>query len=92
MLHAIFSAFKDGRGDSKKPKAFDKKKSRSSWAVKCYLVRHKSPAQWLEKDYILFNKTMHEARCLFMHVHTTRSIAKYISRSVHKNIPLADSY
>nr|GEZ88664.1 probable RNA-dependent RNA polymerase 5 [Tanacetum cinerariifolium] len=75
----LVQAFKDGRGDNKKPKAFDRK-SRSLWAVKCYFMRTKSHAPWLEKEFILFNNTMHEARCLFMHVHMTTSIAKYISR------------
>nr|GFB35426.1 probable RNA-dependent RNA polymerase 5 [Tanacetum cinerariifolium] len=36
------------------------KKSRSLYAVKCYFMRTKSHAPWLEKDFISFNKKMHE--------------------------------
>lgn len=85
LPHAIFilSAFKDGRGDNKNPKAYSKKKQVSSWAVKCYFVRKESiHAPWKDKNdpYILFKKTNHEARCLFMHVHMVSNMAKYISR------------
>ncbi|XP_071715464.1 probable RNA-dependent RNA polymerase 5 [Rutidosis leptorrhynchoides] len=75
LRHYRLFAFKDGR-ESKSTK-----KSRSSWTVKCYFIRKESHARWTEKEYnILFNKTSHEARCLFMHVHMTSTMAKYISR------------
>ncbi|KAJ0745499.1 putative RNA-dependent RNA polymerase, eukaryotic-type [Helianthus annuus] len=49
--------------------------------MKCYFIRTDSHAPWAEKDdCILFRKTSHEARCLFMHVHMVSSMAKYISR------------
>lgn len=90
-IHFIFSAFKDGR-DNKNLKVHSTKKSRSSWGVKCYFIRKESHAPWTEKDScILFKKTSHEARCLFMHVHMVSSVAKYISRSVYEVMPFCDS-
>ncbi|XP_017249058.1 probable RNA-dependent RNA polymerase 5 [Daucus carota subsp. sativus] len=49
--------------------------------VNCYFVRMELIAPCGEKKpYILLNKTMHQARCLFMHLHTTPNLAKYASR------------
>lgn len=80
LRHYRLFAFKDGR-DGKNIKVQNTKKLRSSWSVKCYFIRKESHAPWAEKDpYILFQKTSHEARCLFMHVHMVSSMAKYISR------------
>ncbi|KAI3714711.1 hypothetical protein L6452_21670 [Arctium lappa] len=80
LRHYRLLAYKDGRGDNKN-QMYSMKKQRSSWAAKCYFVRKESHAPWDERDpYILLNKTNHEARCLFMHVHTVPSMAKYISR------------
>lgn len=51
--------------------------------VNCYFVRMELIAPCGEKKpYILLNKTMHQARCLFMHLHTTPNLAKYASRLV----------
>ncbi|KAI3524654.1 hypothetical protein L1887_03317 [Cichorium endivia] len=83
LRHYRLFSFKDGRGDKNYLKADSKKKQgSSSWTVKCYFVRKESHAPWNnEKDsYILLKKTNHEARSLFMHVHTVSSMAKYISR------------
>ncbi|CAI9285993.1 unnamed protein product [Lactuca saligna] len=83
LRHYRLFAFKDGRGDNKNPKAYSKKKQVSSWAVKCYFVRKESiHTPWKDKNdpYILFKKTNHEARCLFMHVHMVSNMAKYVSR------------
>nr|GEW77353.1 RNA-directed DNA polymerase, eukaryota [Tanacetum cinerariifolium] len=55
------------------------KKSWSSWAIKCYFVRTKSHTPWLEKDFILFNKTMHE------HSETAEEITRSQRRSIKKS-------
>ncbi|KAI3775549.1 hypothetical protein L1987_50128 [Smallanthus sonchifolius] len=80
LRHYRLFAFKDGR-DNKNIKFHNTKKPRSTWSMKCYFIRTESHAPWAEKDgCILFKKTSHEARCLFMHVHMVSSMAKYISR------------
>ncbi|KAI3802886.1 hypothetical protein L1987_31032 [Smallanthus sonchifolius] len=80
LRHYRLFAFKDGR-DKKNIKIHSTKKPRSAWEMKCYFIRTESHAPWAEKDdCILFKKTSHEARCLFMHVHMVSSMAKYISR------------
>ncbi|KAK1417362.1 hypothetical protein QVD17_26489 [Tagetes erecta] len=80
LRHYRLFAFKDNR-DGKNIKMHDTKKPRSSWKMKCYFIRNESHAPWAEKDdCILFRKTIHEARCLFMHVHMVSSVSKYISR------------
>ncbi|KAK2982311.1 hypothetical protein RJ640_027408 [Escallonia rubra] len=69
--HAIF---KDGGKE-------DKKKMKTSSGVRCYFVRMESLAPFDEREpYILSDKTVHEARCLFMHVHMVASMAKYAAR------------
>ncbi|XP_022017928.1 probable RNA-dependent RNA polymerase 3 isoform X2 [Helianthus annuus] len=78
LRHYRLFAFKDV---DKKFKGDNSKKKRSKWAIKCYFIRTDSRAPWAEKDgCILFGKTSHEARCLFMHAHMVSSMAKYISR------------
>ncbi|KAJ0515563.1 putative RNA-directed RNA polymerase [Helianthus annuus] len=79
LRHYRLFAFKDV--DKKNFKGDNSKKQRPKWAMKCYFIRTDSHAPWAEKDNcILFRKTSHEARCLFMHVHMVSSMAKYISR------------
>nr|QCD25904.1 RNA-dependent RNA polymerase 3 [Helianthus tuberosus] len=79
LRHYRLFAFKDV--DKRNFKGDNSKKQRPKWAMKCYFTRTDSHAPWAEKDdCILFRKTSHEARCLFMHVHMVSSMAKYISR------------
>ncbi|KAK1360290.1 RNA-dependent RNA polymerase [Heracleum sosnowskyi] len=69
-----FFVFKDGERKGKK-------NSPITSDVKCYFIRMELIAPCNVKDpFNLLNKTMHEARCLFMHLHTTPSMAKYASR------------
>ncbi|KAI4350803.1 hypothetical protein L6164_005218 [Bauhinia variegata] len=59
----------------------EKKKNPTTSSVKCYFVRMESRASVDErKSYILSNKTMSEARCLFMHAHTLPNVTKYMAR------------
>nr|XP_043622606.1 probable RNA-dependent RNA polymerase 5 isoform X2 [Erigeron canadensis] len=75
-----FFVFKDGGKESLKNGNVDKKR-RSSGTVKCYFVKRESIAPWIERDNSLMSyKTTHDLRCLFMHVHTVPSMAKYIAR------------
>ncbi|XP_061994052.1 probable RNA-dependent RNA polymerase 5 isoform X3 [Rosa rugosa] len=69
-----FFVFKDGGNE-------EKKKNPTSSPVKCYFVRVASDAA-IDKgvSYILSNRTMYEARCLFMHAHTLASIDNYMIR------------
>ncbi|KAK9071253.1 hypothetical protein SSX86_009821 [Deinandra increscens subsp. villosa] len=77
LRHYRLFAFKDERAN-KNTKGHDLNKLRT---LKCYFIRKESHAPWTEKDdYTLFQKTSHEARCLFMHVHMVSSMAKYNSR------------
>ncbi|KAK2982309.1 hypothetical protein RJ640_027406, partial [Escallonia rubra] len=39
------------------------------------------------EPYILSDKTVHEARCLFMHVHMVSSMAKYAARLLERFSP-----
>ncbi|XP_034699033.1 probable RNA-dependent RNA polymerase 5 isoform X1 [Vitis riparia] len=59
-----FFVFKDGGKE-------EKKKNPTS-SVKCYFVFMESSA--------LSGKTVHEARCIFMHAHMVSSVAKYMAR------------
>ncbi|XP_059638213.1 probable RNA-dependent RNA polymerase 5 isoform X2 [Cornus florida] len=69
-----FFVFKDGGKE-------EKKKNPTSSTVKCYFVRMESIAPCDEgKPYVLSNKTVDEARCLFMHAHMVSSMAKYMAR------------
>ncbi|KAL8149189.1 putative RNA-dependent RNA polymerase 5 isoform X2 [Apium graveolens] len=66
--------FKDGGKEEKKKNPFLS-------SVKFYFVRMESIAPSDENEtYILAKKTIREARCLFMHIHMTSSMAKYASR------------
>lgn len=68
--------FKDGGKE-------EKKKNPTSSPVKCYFVQMESDAQ-IDRNvkYILSNKTIYEARCVFMHAHTVSSINSYMARYV----------
>ncbi|KAI4350804.1 hypothetical protein L6164_005219 [Bauhinia variegata] len=69
-----FFVFKDGGKE-------EKKKNPTTSSVKCYFVRMESRASVDERQsYILSNKTMSEARCLFMHAHTLTNVTKYMAR------------
>lgn len=66
--------FKDGGKE-------EKKKDPNSSPVKCYFVRMESDASIdTGHQYILSGKQVHEARAMFMHVHTVSSLANYMSR------------
>ncbi|XP_077209951.1 putative RNA-dependent RNA polymerase 5 isoform X2 [Tasmannia lanceolata] len=59
----------------------EKKKSPGSSFVKCFFVCTESNAVSDENvPYILFNKSIHEARSVFMHVHTVSTMSKYMAR------------
>ncbi|XP_027358466.1 probable RNA-dependent RNA polymerase 3 isoform X2 [Abrus precatorius] len=69
-----FFVFKDGGKE-------EKKKDPTTSSVKCYFVRIESYCSVDESaSYVLSNKTMFEARSLFMHVHTLPSLDKYMAR------------
>ncbi|KAJ1376394.1 putative RNA-dependent RNA polymerase 5 [Sesbania bispinosa] len=58
----------------------EKKKDPTASSVKCYFVRMESYSSVDARVYILSNKTMFEARALFMHAHMLPSIDKYMAR------------
>ncbi|XP_060209832.1 probable RNA-dependent RNA polymerase 3 isoform X2 [Lycium barbarum] len=66
------------KNEGKKKSSKDKEEKIDS--VKCYFVRMESLNPCEEETYILHDKTVHEARCHFMHVHTVSSMAKYMAR------------
>ncbi|GMN25601.1 hypothetical protein TIFTF001_051452 [Ficus carica] len=69
-----FFVFKDGGKE-------EKKKSPTSSSVKCYFVRTLSKASIDQNaSYILSNKTICEARQLFMHAHTVPNVSNYMAR------------
>ncbi|KAH7853241.1 hypothetical protein Vadar_000428 [Vaccinium darrowii] len=69
-----FFVFKDGGKE-------EKKKSQTSSSVKCFFVRFESLAPYEEREpYILANKSIDEARSLFMHVNMVSTMAKYMAR------------
>ncbi|KAG5559291.1 hypothetical protein RHGRI_008991 [Rhododendron griersonianum] len=69
-----FFVFKDGGKEGKK-------KNQTSSSVKCFFVRFESLAPCEEREpYILANKSVYEARSLFMHANTVSSMAKYMAR------------
>lgn len=76
-VHKLFancSVFKDGGREAKK-------KDPTTSTVKCYFVRVKSYASVDEREpYILMNKSIYDARSLFMHAHTTSSLDKFMAR------------
>ncbi|OAY84361.1 putative RNA-dependent RNA polymerase 3 [Ananas comosus] len=66
-----FFVYKDGGKE-------EKKKNPTSSSVKCYFVRMESG--WdSDEPYILSDKLVHEARTIFMHVHTVPTVAKYLA-------------
>ncbi|POO00831.1 RNA-dependent RNA polymerase-type [Trema orientale] len=69
-----WTVFKDGGKE-------EKKKSPTLSPVKCFFIRIHSDAQ-IDKNvpYVLSNKTISEARKLFMHAHTVSSVANYMAR------------
>eukprot|EP01018_Ginkgo_biloba_P002641 Gb_35671 [translate_table: standard] len=69
-----FFVFKDGGKEVKRQNS-------GSSSVRCYFVCTYSCAEAdRNSPYILFNKPIHEARRLFMHVHTVASLPKYMAR------------
>ncbi|OMO82668.1 RNA-dependent RNA polymerase, eukaryotic-type [Corchorus capsularis] len=68
-----FFVFKDGGKEARKkdPTA----------SVRCYFVRFESNASIDDgEEYILSGKTVQDARCVFMHIHTVSNMAKYMAR------------
>ena len=71
---ANWAVFKDGGKE-------EKKKDPTTSSVKCYFVRMESYSSADERAfYVLSNKTMFEARSLFMHAHKLASLGKYMAR------------
>jgi RNA-dependent RNA polymerase len=71
----VLSVYKNG-GKEKRKKDGNQIFSSS---VKCYFVRTESG--WdRDEPYILSNKTIDEARKMFMHIHTVPTVAKYLAR------------
>ncbi|XP_021276524.1 probable RNA-dependent RNA polymerase 5 isoform X2 [Herrania umbratica] len=69
-----FFVFKDGGKEARK-------KDPTSSSVRCLFVRLESNASIDDgKDYVLSGRTIQEARCVFMHVHTVSNMAKYMAR------------
>ncbi|XP_050217992.1 probable RNA-dependent RNA polymerase 5 [Mercurialis annua] len=68
-----FFVFKDGGKE-------EKKKDPTTSPVKCYFICVESHASSESPDYILFGKTIREARSLFMNVDTLSSLSKYMAR------------
>ncbi|KAK9101032.1 hypothetical protein Scep_024462 [Stephania cephalantha] len=69
-----FFVYKDGGKE-------ESKKNSTSSSIKLYFVRMESQAL-IDRGmaYILTNKSVHEARCIFMHVHTVDILTKYMAR------------
>ncbi|XVE54202.1 hypothetical protein DITRI_Ditri03aG0061400 [Diplodiscus trichospermus] len=86
-----FFVFKDGGKEARK-------KDMTSSPVKCLFVRFGSDASVdYCKDYALSGKTIREARCVFMHIHTLSNVAKYmprfsliLSKTMKLDVDLAD--
>lgn len=75
-LNVKWTVFKDGGKE-------EKRKNPTSSSVKCFFIRIHSDA-WVDQNvpYELSNKTISEARKLFMHAHTVSSVANYMARCV----------
>ncbi|XP_047974429.1 probable RNA-dependent RNA polymerase 5 [Salvia hispanica] len=74
-----FFVFKDELRKKKNKVGRDKESTYSD--VKCYFVHFDSISSHdHEEDYILFRKSVSEARGLFMHVHKLPTIEKYMAR------------
>ncbi|XP_031107582.1 probable RNA-dependent RNA polymerase 5 isoform X3 [Ipomoea triloba] len=65
--------------DEGKEKKSNPKDGRATTSVKCYFVRMETLGH-AQESFILHGKTVHDARCLFMHVHMVSSMAKYMAR------------
>ncbi|KAL1532896.1 RNA-directed RNA polymerase [Salvia divinorum] len=75
-----FFVFKDELRKAKKNKVGRDKESTHS-DVKCYFIHFDSISSHdHEEDYVLFRKSVSEARRLFMHVHKLSTIEKYMAR------------
>ncbi|XP_043721199.1 probable RNA-dependent RNA polymerase 3 [Telopea speciosissima] len=74
LRHYRFFVFKDGGKE-------EKKKDPTSSRVKCYFVCMESN-DFVDrmKPYHLYCKSVHDARCVFMHVHTVNSLVGYMKR------------
>ena len=76
----LLSVYKDG-GKAEKIKEERKREKNKKYtsSVRCYFVRIESG--WDRGEpYILSNRTIGDARKLFMHIHTVPSVAKYLAR------------
>ncbi|RAL37179.1 hypothetical protein DM860_004101 [Cuscuta australis] len=69
-----FFVFKD-EGKSRKRNSTEG----NGTTIKSYFVRMDTGGN-AKQSFILQGKTVHEARCLFMHVHMVSSMAKYVAR------------
>ncbi|KAJ3702278.1 hypothetical protein LUZ61_005983 [Rhynchospora tenuis] len=85
-----FLVYKDGGKE-------EKKKCGNSSSVKCYFVRTDSGWDRDRETDFLYGKTVNQIRLSFMHIHTVRTLAKYISRfslilskTLKLNIDLSD--
>ncbi|KAH6827519.1 hypothetical protein C2S53_007864 [Perilla frutescens var. hirtella] len=75
-----FFVFKDERKKVKKNRVWEDRNFTYS-DVKCYFVHFDSiSSHGNEENYILSRKSVSEARCLFMHIHTLSSLEKYMAR------------
>ncbi|CAM0880241.1 unnamed protein product [Alopecurus aequalis] len=89
-----FFIYKDG-GKAEKIKEERKRERNKKYtsSVRCYFVRTESG--WdMGVPYILSNRTIGDARKLFMHIHTVPSVAKYLARFaliLSKTITLLDA-
>ena len=79
MSILFWSAFKDG--------GKEKRKDPTSSSVKCYFVNMDSFVQFYKKLPGCENVSVHQARCIFMHVHTVSSISSYMIRLVRWQTP-----
>ena len=78
-LYGVYTVFKDELRKKKNKVGRDKESTYSD--VKCYFVHFDSISSHdHEEDYILFRKSVSEARGLFMHVHKLPTIEKYMAR------------
>lgn len=79
FFYYFWTVFKDGGKE-------EKNKDPTSSCVKCYFVCMESNA-FLDrtKSYPL---SVHDARCVFMHVHTVNSLAGYMKRYVILTVSL----
>ncbi|XP_071723572.1 probable RNA-dependent RNA polymerase 5 [Rutidosis leptorrhynchoides] len=73
--------FKDGSKERHNKNGIEYDKKATNGSKKCYFIRRESIAPWDDKHSLLMNyETIHDVRCLFMHVHMVPTMAKYIAR------------